>query len=66
MEKSRPPLRSAAGTGKNGGDIQATTKVADFRSFKSSPPNLLACFNRRDAAMMVARRASTIEPSTLA
>ena len=32
-----------AGTLESGGDIQATTKVVDCRSLKSSPPNFQSC-----------------------
>jgi len=34
-----PGGQVVAGTLESGGDIQATTKVVDCRSLKSSPPN---------------------------
>ena len=38
-----PGGQTAAGSFESGGDIQATTKVVDCRSLKSSPPKIHVC-----------------------
>lgn len=44
-----PGGQIAAGRLESGGDIQATTKVVDCRSLKSSPPNFQIVMYRHDA-----------------